>query len=202
LAQFGSNQDTNRAYEYTTLENSWNMLRALESPGVHLPFDGAYRWPLFRHTMVNAFSIGAFERYVAEDSIDMGWGIVGDARPSRRFKGLQSQIQLARQPQIEPNRLPWLKDVRERRTRRLWRRYLTNFAYFGIPSPRLEQLSYVRQFCAATEGPCICPDADLLMALDDRKYWRDESHLRAPGARIYSRWLAERLAALGILRKK
>ena len=45
-------------------------------------------------------------------------------------------------------------------------------------------------------------NANLLTALDDRQYWRDESHMRAPGARIYSRWLAERLATLGILRKK
>lgn len=201
LDQFGGNQDTSRAYQYTTLGNSWNALRALESPGVKQPLGGEYAWPLLRHTLVNAFNVGAGERYVPEDAVEMGAGRAFDAKPIRKFRGLGALIKLAKKSKVPPKMLPWLKDVRDPRTRRLWRRYLTHFVYFGVPSTQSFQLSYVKSFCAATEQPCISPDAELLADLDDRKYWRNAGHMRVPGAMIYSRWLAQRLAEAGVLKK-
>lgn len=202
LSQFDSNQDSKRLYQYTTIDNSWNAYRALQTPGVELPLHGAYRWSLFRHTLINAFSVGATSRYAPEDSVELGGGDVTEMRLNRlHFGGLKDQIKLARKAEREPDMLPWLKDIRERRLRNLWRGYLTHYVYFGLPTTKIAQLRHVRSFCAATTYPCIAPDAELLGDLDDRKYWRDVGHMRKPGAKIYSRWLAQQLASSGVLQK-
>jgi hypothetical protein len=202
LNQFDQNQDSDRLYHYTTVDNSWNAWRAARSTGVDSPMHGHYRWALLRHTLVNAFSAGATSRYAPESSIELGGGNVSDARPKPlEFRGLDAQVRLAKRTDAEPRMLPWLREVREPRIRRLWRGYLTDFVYFGLPTTSGVQLEYVRSFCAATRLPCITPDAGVIGDLNDRKHWRDHAHLRKSGAEIYSRWLAQQLANRGVLRK-
>jgi len=202
LSQFDQNQDSDRLYHYTTIDNSWNAWRAARSPGVEPPLHGRYHWSLLRHTLINAFSVGATSRYTAEASIELAGGDVTEMRQkSSAFHDLDAQVRLARRTDAEPRMLPWLHEVRETRSRRLWRRYLTDFVYFGLPTTSGVQLEHIRGFCAATKLPCISPDANVLSDLNDRKYWRDHSHMRKPGAKIYSRWLAQQLASTGVLRK-
>jgi len=169
-----------------------------------VPFNGAWRWPLFRHTLINAFSAGALKRYVPEAELEIGGGTVSPRRPSGRFhfKGLGAQLKALRKPPVDPSVLPWLRDIRERRSTRLWQPYQAKLVYFGLPSTTVDQLQYVRGFCQAIGSTCISPaDQALLSQLDDAKLWRDASHLTKAGADIYSRWLAHQLVALGLLRR-
>jgi hypothetical protein len=203
LAQFENNQDAVRPYHYLTPSNSWHLVRALASPGIGEPLEGAWRWPLFRHTLVNSFSVGAAERLVPEDEIELAGGNVSRRRAGRlRFRGLGRLIATSKKPQGDGIPYPWIADIRQRRLRRLWRPYLDAFGYFGLPSTNLAQLEYVRDFCGGTKLPCIAPtDKELLEQLDHKGKWRDAGHLSLQGAKIYSRWLAHEIAQLGLLKK-
>jgi hypothetical protein len=194
LAQFAKNQDSARSFHYMTLRNAWASVRALRSPGSQAP--EAWRWQLFRHTLINSVSVGALSRFVPEAEIEPGSGRVTPRRGSRfRFEGMSSQLSSLQQPAVA-GMLPWLRDVREARSRRLWRPYASELVYFGVPSTTVEQLTYVRQFCGATPRKCISPaDPDLLNALDSVGFWRDNGHLSKKGADVYSRWLARQLVA-------
>lgn len=194
IAQFMENMDASRAYHYSTLPNAWAAARALRSPGVIVP--DQWRWTLFRHALINTFSVGAGSRYIPEAEVAMGGGRVSPHRKSKfKFRGLSNQIASLSKPTAAVM-LPWLKDVRERRSSRLWRPYTAEIVYFGLPATTIEQLSYVREFCAATERKCISPaDPELLSALDDAALWRDRGHLMKRGSVIYSRWLARQLVA-------
>jgi hypothetical protein len=201
VAQFMENQDSVRAYDYVTLSNAWAAATALRSPGVQVP-DG-WQWKLFRHAMINSFSVGAASRYLAESEVEMGGGRVNWHRKQRfRFRGMGRQIESLSKP-VVGNMLPWLELVREPRTRRLWKPYTSELVYFGLPAANLEQVQYVREFCAATRHKCISPaDPELLGALDNPNLWRDAGHLMKQGAEIYSRWLARQLVAQRILKRK
>ncbi len=205
LAQFDNNLDTWRAIQYCTPENAWQAARALGTPGVTPPLGGAWRWQLFRHALINAFSAGALKRYAPEADIELGGGAVSPHRPGKfRFRGLSKLITAIGKPTDPANVavLPWLRDIRDRRSKRLWRPYRPELLYFGVPSTTVDQLEYVRGFCQAVGGKCIAPaDEALLSELDNAKLWRDPSHLTTVGAGIYSRWLAHQIAALRVLRK-
>ena len=118
------------------------------------------------------------------------------------YRGLSQQIHASKVGPPAPAVLDWLVGIRERRSKRLWRGYAQQLVYFGLPTTALAQLQYVRAFCGASKEPCLAPaDATLLKQLDDRKLWRDPSHLTRRGAIIYSRWLAQGLASLNVLQK-
>lgn len=205
LAQFDNNLDTWRAIQYCTPANSWQAARALGSPGVTAPLGGAWRWQLLRHTLINAFSAGALKRYAPEADIALGGGAVTPHRPGKfRFRGFGAQVAALRKPTDPANVsvLPWLRDIRERRSQRLWRPFRAELIYFGVPSTSVGQLEYVRGFCQAVGTKCIAPaDAALLGELDNPKLWRDVSHMTNAGADIYSRWLAHQLVALRVLKR-
>jgi hypothetical protein len=194
LTQFTENLDTMRSYQYTTLPNAWAAVRALQSPGVYAP--DAWRWSLFRHTLINALNVGATSRFVPEAEVLLTGGRVSPLRRYKfRFRGMARQLASLDEPVVGAM-LPWLAQVREARTRRLWRPYTSELVYFGLPSTSLEQLSYVREFCAATRHKCIAPaDAKLLRALDHAALWSDQGHMMPRAAEIYSRWLARQLVA-------
>jgi hypothetical protein len=201
LAQFMENLDSARTYDYATLPNAWAAARALRSPGVQVP-DG-WQWKLFRHALINSFSAGASSRYVPDADVELGGGRANWHRKSRfRFRGMSRQIATLSEP-VSGAMLPWLEQVREPRTRRLWRPYTSELVYFGLPAANVEQLSYVRGFCAATRVPCIAPaDPELLSALDNASLWRDSGHLMKRGAEIYSRWLARQLVVQKVVKRK
>lgn len=203
LAQFGDNQDTERSYHYSTLSNAWNAARAIASPGVGEPLEGAWRWPLFRHTLVNSFNAGVAMRLVPEDELAFSGGNVSSRRRWRfRFRGLGPLTAALESPTGQAPQYSWVTKIREPRLRHLWQRYLSDFAYFGVPTTGLDQLEYVRDFCKATKRKCIAPtDATLLEALDDPKQWVNATHLSLKGAKIYSRWLARELARTGLLKQ-
>ena len=75
------------------------------------------------------------------------------------------------------------------------------FGFYGLPSRYADEPIYARQFCRAmTRYPCIpAEDPALIGGLGRDEDWLDETHLQGPGRARYTQWLAERLAASGIL---
>lgn len=75
------------------------------------------------------------------------------------------------------------------------------FGFYGLPSRYADEPIYARQFCRAmTRYPCIpAEDPALIAGLGGDEDWLDETHLQGPGRARYTQWLAERLAASGVL---
>jgi hypothetical protein len=200
LAQFVDNQDTERTYHYTNFENGWYALQALGGEASEAP-PKAWRWPLLRHTLINGFNAGALRRLVPEDTIDLSTGRVTNRLKSRRFK-FQGMKRVLKAKPAPAGAIPdWLFAVREPRAHELWRGYMDELVYFGVPSTTPEQMSHIRGFCRLTKAKCIEPDAELLEALDDKGLWRNAGHVSFKGAKVYSLWLARALAKSGALER-
>ncbi len=55
-------------------------------------------------------------------------------------------------------------------------------------------MAYALRFCEAQPPrSCIASDQRLMQRLSNERYWWDGSHLTRYGARLYTRWLADRL---------
>ena len=201
LAQFEENLDSIRSYYYLTPENAWYAARALRSTGSDVPLDGAWHWPLLRHVLVNATNTGAFQRVVPEADIGFHTNRVADPprRGRFRFRGLLPVMKAAHQQTLDATVPGWLRNVREPRSRRLWQGRIDELVYFGVPTTRASQMTYIRAFCRSTRVRCLAPANKAL--LDARAAWRNPTHLAVAGATEYSRWLASELAAAGVLRK-
>jgi hypothetical protein len=78
---------------------------------------------------------------------------------------------------------------------------VARFGFYAPPSRYAGEPIYARQFCrAVTEYPCIpAEDPALLDALGHDEDWLDDTHLQGPGRERYTAWLADRLAASGML---
>jgi hypothetical protein len=203
LAQFEENQDTYRAYQYLWPENGWYAARAVSQPDSTPPLSGAWRWPLFRHALINATNTGAFQRLAPEAAVGVHDGLVSEERQRRfKFSGMEPVLEAARQRRAKARVPSWLSQVREPRSRALWQPRLDELVYFGVPTTKPAQMTYVRAFCRSTRAKCLVPsDEGLLGQLDRRAAWRDATHLSRAGAQVYSAWLARALAEAGVLQK-
>jgi hypothetical protein len=200
LAGFRRNPDTTRTYHYLTAENAWYVAAALRSPDVTQP--AAWRWPLFRHVLINSFNVGVGTRLVSPSSIVASKGTnSGLARYSRRFAGLDAQLEEMDEPPELKGWPIWLDTIREPRARAVWQPFADEWIYFGLPSTRRTQLRHVRAFCGAGRHRCIAPNEKLLDALDDPTLWFDRGHLNPRGSEVYSRWLARQLHKQGLLKR-
>ncbi len=200
LATFYRNEGTLRSYHYLTPENAVFATLAMRSPNV-TPTE-AWLEPLLRHALINGFNVGVGSRLVSMDEIEASNGRTKrDRRHHPAFLGLSEQLSALVQPAGPSVDLPWLFSIRERRERHLWKPYVDTFVYFGVPAPQPNQLAHERGFCTSTQRPCIAPDKPLLEALDRATVWRDRAHMNVLGSDVYSRWLAQKLADSGYLRK-
>jgi hypothetical protein len=202
LAQFSDHEDTERVLHYLSPLNAWYAARALDSPDVRPPSSAGWRWPVLRHALLNAFNVGVSSRLAQEAEIEPSSGRTGNPRRAyRRFRSLEPLMAYARAPrEASPPPLPWLRRIRERRLMSLWKPYVDELVYFGVPATRVGPLRYVQDFCRGTRRKCIAPtDRQLLGQLDAKTHWRDANHLRRSGAELYSRWLARKLHRLKVL---
>jgi len=203
LAQLGENQDTERTFHYLTPTNAWYALQAMSDlknreSSLQQPF-----WTVFRHSLVNTFNVGVSSWLVPDSRIKSQSGFVRGTRDGKyRYRGLDGVLAEATNPG-PPLPVPdWLFEIREARLRALWAERVTRWIYYGVPSTNPNGLRYVRTFCSVTKEKCISPDdLKLLTKLDSAPLWYNAGHLSTKGAPIYSRWLAQRLAELGVLQR-
>jgi len=203
LAQLQENSDTHRAYHYLTPINGWLALWSLWQGGGHLGTLSYPKWTVFRHTLVNAFNVGLSDSLVPWKKIKPRSGYVkGGREAGYEFRGLSKVRQAATGPLPRQDDRPWVFDVRERRLQQLFGNRIDHWVYFGVPATVSRQTQWLRSFCSTTQRPCIAAnDPKLLENLDSAKMWHNRGHLSSKGASLYSIWLAERLAEMGVLRK-
>lgn len=155
-----------------------------------------------RHGLINGFNVGMVDRLISLEELRPETGAIRNQRPRRfEFEGTRNLRKALRSPPPEEEVPAWLKQ-RDRRLRRLMRDRVDQWVYFGLPSTDLAQLQYLRTFCGKQKDICLEPgDSELLKDLDKKRLWLDAGHLNRQGSRVYTRWLAQRLADSGALVK-
>lgn len=202
LAQFMENLDTDRTYYYVSPATVWFGLRALHSEGVRN--DDVSAWELLRHGMVNGFNVGISSRF---EPWRRNTPLTGHQRNRGRgrskVKNLPRLIAAATKPLGKTTHLPWLSNIREARLRDLWGGSLDEWVSYGIPTRQPNYIEWTREYCAESSEPCIAvDDPRLLEALGKGSKWYDWGHLSSAGAEVYTKWLAKRLVATGVLVKR
>lgn len=202
LAQFMENLDTDRTYYYVSPATVWFGLRALYSEGVRS--EEVSLWELLRHGMVNGFNVGISSRF---GPWRRNTALTGHQRNTARRRGevknLRRLIAAATRPLTETTPLPWLWSIREARLRDLWGGSLDEWVSYGIPTRQPNYIEWTREYCKGSSEPCIAvDDPALLEALGKGSKWYDWGHLSSQGAEIYTKWLAGRLVATGVLVKR
>ena len=89
----------------------------------------------------------------------------------------------------------WARSYRRLKATLLQDAGVTRVGYYLPPVISDAKRSYVSGLCAGelADAPCIAPDDPALLARLNADVWFDAEHLLAPGAEIYTDWLAERL---------
>lgn len=203
LDQLQENQDTRRAFHYISPVNAGYALWSLWAGGGEAVNLKHPLWTASRHALVNAFNVGLLDRVTPLKKIKSRQGYVaGGINGGYRFKGLAPVMKRASGPLIAEKTGPWIFSVREARLKKLWGKRLDHWVYYGVPSTRADQMTWLRSVCAETKVPCIAPsDMELLSDLDKKANWRDKGHVTSRGSVLYTKWLAKRLVETGTLEK-
>jgi hypothetical protein len=198
LVQLRRNRYTDRAYAYLGLPVAMQLI---DSEDGRMEFGQRVRqWSdVLVHVSLNVFNLGAATRIVPTESIAAAGDFEGLKKPARgyRFKGMRAVLEgLNDDPANAAGELPIANILaRRERTAELFGAREVGAIYFSVPTPRLGDLQYARAFCGAfTDVACIDHgNRTLLKRLDNRRFWYDDGHLQARGAKIYTRWLAIQL---------
>lgn len=125
-------------------------------------------------------------QYIPREAIDIG----------ERLDGLRAG------PNFSPRPGPlWIASLRRQLDTRLTARGVRKVGYYFPPVIDPYERAYVDGLCLGELGhaPCLAPTDPALLAALEGDVWFDASHLLAPGAEIYTRWLGEELIASGAL---
>jgi hypothetical protein len=125
--------------------------------------------------------------------------ITADLAAGQSGQTLSAEATVPGVPVAVPTR--WVRQATQEATALFRAGGVTRFGFFAPPSPRPDEAIYARQFCVAmTDYPCIAAeDPALIAALGHDEDWLDKTHLQGPGRRLYTVWLAARLAATPVV---
>ncbi|MCI4646089.1 MAG: hypothetical protein MRY64_15010 [Hyphomonadaceae bacterium] len=105
-------------------------------------------------------------------------------------------------PNYSPRPGPlWIASMRRQLDARLAERGVRETGYYFPPVIDAHERAYMDGLCLGelSHAPCLAPTDPALLAALEGDVWFDDSHLLAHGAEIYTRWLGEELAGLGLL---
>jgi hypothetical protein len=135
----------------------------------------------------DAGDLAAYDpQYTAREPVD----------PEFRLDGLRAG------PNFAPRPGPlWIASLRAQLDARLTARGVREVGYYFPPVIDAHERAYVDGLCLGelASAPCISPTDPALLAALEGEVWFDHSHLLAPGAEIYTQWLANELIATGAL---
>ncbi|OHE84980.1 MAG: hypothetical protein A2579_08250 [Lysobacterales bacterium RIFOXYD1_FULL_69_11] len=196
LVQLRRNRYSDRAFAYLDTDVLAAAVRA--ENGALKPDLLRQQWiDAVSHAAINLFNVGELHRVIPAHEVASSGGFTPLTRASKgyRFKGTRGAVKSLDEPPVASDELPW-PNIQQRRQR--FENALggagIQTVYFSVPTPRVHDMAYARGFCAAVEDACIVhAHRGLLRRLDHRRFWYDDGHLMKPGARIYTRWLAQRL---------
>jgi hypothetical protein len=156
---------------------------------------------LLQHALVNGFNVGAVSRLSGWDELKPLRAYAPKRRPSKAYRF--RPLRLGKPPAQGPSPREWTKEFRERRLLELYGPLVDSWGHYAVPTTRRGDRDYASSVCQATQAVCITygDNPRLLRQLDESRLWYDAAHLTARGARVYTRWLAERIDKLGVLRR-
>lgn len=203
LAQYETGKFTDRTYAYLSPSLAWAGFRAWRHFNGEASLVESLRLAgeLASHAAVNAFGVGMLHRHERMDQIEAqpGYLPMREVRRDFNFRGLRN----VRARSLDGERPPLAPEV-ERFSR--WRVDAVERAlggvqartvFYALPSSNAVGMTYTQSFCAWTGHACIAiDDGEMVAQLDDARFWFDSGHLMPPGADLYTRWLAGRLAPL------
>jgi len=201
LSQFEESRHSDRAYAYLSpalaIRGFQAWRRADPAPG--WIESAKFAADLAAHSAVNAFGVGALGRHAPIREIGVREGYQPHEHPAESyvFPGLARVVERALDPQRPRFRAPpGFLEERDARVARTFAPLAPRYVRYALLSARPDALTYIQDACAReTTVACIAPDdLALIRSLDDARYWRDGGHLVIAGARVYSDWLADRLA--------
>lgn len=185
------------------LRYSGDDLKGMEAP-----------WSVARlaaeHVFINTFNVGLLHRLADPATVRPRPSFEPRPRPEDDYDPADQRRQLAWRPgpdefESGADDIPngWVRGYFEDVEALLAARGIDTLGFYVPPHAAISLRRYAVPFCQYQEARGhLCLDAnqsDLLDRLDSR-FWIDRTHLRAPGARLYSRWLADRLIAEGVAR--
>jgi hypothetical protein len=131
----------------------------------------------------------------------------GSPPPTRFSDGHTAELleQAAAARDLKPDWPPdvptrWMGEFLAEEIATLQRHGVERFAFYSVPSMQGANVAYARRFCAGmTKFACINgEDPGLLVQLRHGADWYDFDHLRGTGRELFTRWLGDRLVAMGV----
>jgi hypothetical protein len=175
---------------------------AFSSGGADVSTDKVAWWEVGRHAVVHSFRAGAVDRVVPLASVESHDGYEPEPQVRRlRFKGTRAARRATRSPGKPLEKPRWLETIHLPMLNARWGAHVDGIVYFSVPATYPAYITHSLDFCESTSEPCIAiDDPKLFSKLDRKRHWHDNGHLAKSGAKLYTRWLAKRLVALGMLK--
>lgn len=199
LVQLTRNRHTDRAYAYLQPDVAWAAAQV--DHGRMEPEDRRRLWKdVFAHSAINAFNIGAALRAVPVGRVVPSRGFVPmtASAPGFRFRGMKAALQAFEEKTGRVRGGLPERNIAARRERiaALLGSDSPRFIYYSVASVRPQDLIYGHAFCRKFQQfTCIDhAQSGLLKRLNAKRFWYDNGHMQKQGAKIYTRWLARRLA--------
>lgn len=157
------------------------------------------------HVLVNTLNVGLLHRLADLDTVTPRSPFVPRAEPKEDYDPIAQAKALAPRPWeigtgplAGPAPNPWIKSWLNDVEANLRELGVERFGFYVLPHAAVSLRRYARSFCdgQSAEG-YVCLNGNTRPLLDrlDVGHWIDSTHLRAPGAAVFSDWLADRLIA-------
>ena len=197
LAQFRKNRESTRTYAYMDIGNIVAAYRSIYAHWKLGPQFVEYGTLLAPFPFARLFNVGAantYERARKKRPIP-GFAAVAGTQAGFAFGGMTAPSPIENGNSGLDGIPQWLRTVQWPRFAGLFDGREIPVIHYFVPQVPGSAARYAIGFCR--EIPATCLDAwdlELRKALDHERYWWNLTHLRGPGAEIYTAWLAERLA--------
>jgi len=201
---FGNSKFSTRAIEQFTLPVSAKTAKGLLGGGCHGAADCVKEAGFLGiHAGLNFFNVGLLSQGEDTASVTPAPSYSALFEPRQEMDTTALQAELDARPDVTPHEgLVWIKTARAEQRRRLKEDDgVRAVAYYFPPVTKASYRAYVSGVCAGELAAYTCINGDdpaLLGALKP-ELWADPEHLLDDGAAIYLNWLADELAASGVL---
>ncbi|PHS24252.1 MAG: hypothetical protein COA84_09695 [Robiginitomaculum sp.] len=178
----------------------WTLRGLLNGPADGLVSFAKNGMLLGLHVPLNWLNVGLFNEGVRLQNAPLLASYDPQDTPRRKVTDHDRKSGLRQTLPPSDHVYAWGEDFRVNQRAMLKKAGVRRIAYYFPPVIDAHERAYIEAVCARrTDQVCIAPVDPAMLAALDGPVWFDEEHLLAPGAAVYSRWLAGRVMASGVL---